>query len=129
MSSSNIQPGEVVSVASRTLLAAGYEITNCQRHPGHAEISCQLTSRLGPTLRFLIAFTDQDGFSPGQRGEIAREADADRRTAAFVARYAGEEQLSWDEFLEALGGAVPSWRALSQEYAAAVLTAAHNEWL
>jgi hypothetical protein len=127
MSSSNIQPGEVVSVASRTLLAAGYEITNCQRHPGHAEISCQLTSRLGPTLRFLIAFTDQDGFSPGQRGEIAREADADRRTAAFVARYAGEEQLSWDEFLEALGGAVPSWRALSQEYAAAVLTAAHNE--
>lgn len=127
MSGESIQPGEVVSVAARTLLAAGYEITNCQRHPGHAEISCQSVSRLGAFLRHLIAFTEQDDFTPEQRHEIAREAEADRRSVAFVARCSGDAQISWDEFLEALGGAVPSWRALSPEYAAALRIAARNE--
>ena len=127
MSGENIQPEEVVSIATRTLLAAGYEITNCQRHPSHAEISCQSVSRLGALVRYLIAFTDQDEFTIDQRSEITREADADKRAAAFVARFPGDAQLSWDEFLEALGGAVPSWRALSQEYPAALLAASRNE--
>ena len=127
MIAENDQPVEVVSIATRTLLAAGYEITNCQRHPGHAEISCQSVSRLGALLRYLIAFTDQNDFTLAQRNEIAREAEVDRRAVAFVARCSGDTQTSWGEFLDALGGAVPSWRALSQEYAAALQTAAHNE--
>ncbi|MGI9074285.1 MAG: hypothetical protein ACR2JB_23895 [Bryobacteraceae bacterium] len=116
-----------MSVATRTLLAAGYEITNCQRHPGFAEISCQSMSRLGALLHYLIAVTDQDDFTIEQRQEITREAEADRRAVSFIALSTAEGQISWDEFLDALGGAVPSWRALSQDYADFLRTTAHNE--
>ncbi len=122
-----VQAGEFVSTATRTLLAAGYEVTNCERHPGYAEISCEIISRLGARVRYLIAFTDQQDFSQAQREEISRDAEADQRSVALVARYAGEQQASWEEFLDALGGAIPSWRALNEEYADLLQITAQNE--
>ena len=46
-----------VSTATRTLLAAGYEVTGCQRHPQYAEIQCERISKLGPVLRYTFAIT------------------------------------------------------------------------
>lgn len=127
MDDSLIRPDDMVALASRTLLAAGYDITGCQRHPYCAEIACELTSKLGALIRITVAITDQDDFTAEQRDVIIREADSQGRAVAFVARYSGDRQASWQEFLDAMGGAVPTWRALAPEYSSALLVAAKNQ--
>jgi hypothetical protein len=58
---------------------------------------------------------------------IHRTAAAIGRAAVLVSRDGGSKQVSWAEFITVLGGAVPSWRALSQDYSKALVTAAKNK--
>ena len=44
----------------------------------------------------------------------------------FIAADHGDDQLSWQEFTEALGGAVPTWRALAESYPETLLTLSEN---
>ncbi len=116
-----------ISMAVRTLLAAGYLVTGSQRHPTHVEIPCSRTSRLGAELRFLIAICANHEFTSEVREDISRAASAELRAPVFVGTLSSEGQLGWDDFLEALGGAVPSWRALAPTFGADIITAAQNE--
>ena len=59
-----------VATATRTLLAAGYEVTDCQRHPQYAEIQCERISKLGPMIRYTFAITDNDAFTLEQIDDI-----------------------------------------------------------
>src|SRR5690606_34647978 len=56
-----------------------------------------------------------------------REAEAAGRTMVVVAGQGGANWLAWSEFLSVLGGAVPNWRALSDNYSDALRTASRNE--
>ena len=116
-----------VSIAARTLLVAGYEIENSRRQPGHIEILCNLKSSLSATIRYLIAITELDQFDIDSVEEIRSVAENDGRVAVFVAAQANHEQLGWIDFLDALGGAVPSWRALTNDYAGKLNSASRNE--
>ena len=58
--------------------------------------------------------------------ELGRRSKADGRLLVVVSQAGGEGQLSLEEFLERLGGEVPRWWALTDEYHAALRSAARN---
>ncbi len=109
-------PKESIAVATRTLLAAGFNITGSETHPVHTEIYCERTSTLGALIRYTIAFTRQAEFTQGQVSDIDRIARADGRASVFVGPYTGKLQIGWEVFLSTLGGAIPSWQALGPSY-------------
>jgi len=118
---------EIVAIATRTLLAAGFVISGAHRQPAHIEFTCERASRLGPSVQFLIAITDQGEFSYEAASDIAHAANNQNRLIVLVSNSGGAGQLCWREFLEVLGGAVPSWRALTDKYRDHLLTASKNE--
>lgn len=115
-----------VAVAARTLLLAGYAIENSSRQPTHIEILCHKTSLLASDVRYLVAITDADSFTEHTVQELTRIAGRQGRSLVLVGAMATELQLGWADFLDALGGAVPSWRALASGYEDNLLTAANN---
>jgi hypothetical protein len=58
---------------------------------------------------------------------VKRRAATEGLTLVLVAQDVGPDWLSWHEFLELLGGAVPQWRALTAEYGAMTLCLGGNE--
>src|SRR5437660_4080963 len=118
---------EVVAVATRTLLAAGYEISGVHRQPDHIEFKCERATRLGPTVQFLVAITDHHEFSEDNANDIVHAAANQNRLAVLVSSSGGMNQLGWTEFLEVMGGAVPSWKALTDEYLEHLQKASKNE--
>jgi hypothetical protein len=116
-----------VSVAVRTLLAAGHTITGTHRQPRHVEIHSERKDVLGATIPYLIALTDEDEFSASEIADIFRSAQNQSRSLVAIARLPGNDWISWEDFTEALGGAVPSWQALSPDYFAALITASQNQ--
>jgi hypothetical protein len=116
-----------VALAARTLLLAGYAIENSRRQPTHIEILCHKTSVLASDVRYFVAITEADAFTEPTVQELRRISDREGRSLALVGTRATELQLGWVDFLDALGGAVPSWRALAPEYEGNLLTAASNK--
>jgi hypothetical protein len=121
------QARELYSTATRTLLASGYVITSTDPHPTHIEFDCERPSRLGAILRFRMGFTAGNEFDSTTLKAMRNTADSAGRAAIFVSMRGGNGQVSWTEFVNVLGGAVPSWRALSSQYPAALMTAAKNK--
>jgi hypothetical protein len=115
-----------VAVATRTLLLAGYAIENSRRQPTHIEILCHKTSVLASDVRYLVAITEADSFTEHTVQELRSIAGREGRSLVLVGAAATELQLGWVDFLDALGGAVPSWRALTPEYTDNLLTTASN---
>ena len=105
---------EIVSMATRTLLAAAYVISGVHRQPSHIEFKCERVTRLGAVIQFLIAITAKAVFSPEEVADIAHAAANQNRAAVLVAQVGNNGQLSWKEFLDAMGGAVPAWRVLTK---------------
>ena len=117
-----------VATSVRTLLVGGYDLdAAAERHLTHIEIRCEKPSVFGVRVRFLIAITDADAFSVEQVGDLERLAKQENRTPVFVGRNPTDFQLGWQEFLSTLGGEVPSWRAVSPTYSAALSTASFNK--
>lgn len=114
-------------VAVRTLLAAGFTIQGSHRQPRHIEIRCQRTDVLGATIPYLVALAQTDELTNDEVEDIQRSAEAQSRTLAIVAQSPGDHWIAWDDFTEALGGAVPSWQALGPTYISDLLIASKNE--
>jgi hypothetical protein len=118
---------DIVAITTRTLLAAGYSISGVQRQPAHIEFRCERVSRLGPPVPFLIAITDQAELSEDDVKAISHAASNQSRLPVLISASGGPSQLTWMEFLEIMGGAVPSWKALTDEYRNRLEAASRNE--
>lgn len=127
MSATSENRSETVAVAARTLVAAGYSIVGVHRQPIHIEFKCDRPSRLGPIVKFLIAITEEPEFTSDQVGEITHAAENQGRAPVFVGSLGAPGQLSWAEFLDVMGGAVPPWRVLSADFGQRLVTASRNE--
>jgi hypothetical protein len=75
----------------------------------------------------LVAISVADEFSSEISEDIRQAATSDQRVPVFVGSHSTELQLGWADFLEALGGAVPSWRALAPTFSDDLRTASKNE--
>src|SRR5712692_347225 len=116
-----------IAVATRTLIAGGYRITDVQRQPRHVEFTCERTDTFGSTIRYLFVLLDLP--QPLEDGLLfaRRRAEHEGLVIVLVAKEPGDGWLSWRQFLEALGGAVSVWRALVPDYGELVLTLGRNE--
>jgi hypothetical protein len=118
---------EVIEVASRTLRAAGYEVFEFQRSLNRAEFRCRISSRLGAVIRFMFCFTSGDEFPDNQIEELQHLAESQALSLILVSQKGSEGGMSWSDFLRAMGGAVPSWRALQTNFRHALLVASRNK--
>jgi hypothetical protein len=116
-----------VAIAVRTLLAAGFTITGSRTYPRYVEVTCVRRDVLGTTVPYLLALTNEAEFSPAEIEDVKYSAKARDMLPAFVASAPQEGQMSWNEFYDALGGEVPSWKALSKNYGELLTTASNNE--
>ena len=114
------------SVVTRTLVAAGFVITDFKRHPRYGEFICERLDAFGLPIPYVIAVCDDDKPNKEEMEYARRVAEGEGRVFLAVARGSGEEWLRWDDFLEALGGAIPTWRALSDEYSNILKTTSRN---
>jgi len=113
---------------TRTLLAAGFEVSAAHRHPSHIAIEARRTDALGATLSYFIALSDDPELSRDECEAISREAARRSQTAVIVTPDPRQEGLwSLENFLAILGGAVPSWRALDASYAGLLQIASLNQ--
>ena len=113
--------------ATRTLIVAGYSIEGSNRQLRHIEILCKRSDILGASIPYLIAVTDFDELSEAEIDDIYHSAENQNRIPIIVTPIPSEKTISWEDFTEAFGGAVPSWQALSPEYDQALVTAAKNQ--
>ena len=116
-----------VQVATRTLVAAGFIISDFRRGPHHGEYFCERVDSFGVPIPYLIAICDTDEPIESDLSYASRSAQQENRIFVVVARSTGDNWLGWDDFIDALGGAVPTWRALSHEYASIITTTAKNK--
>ena len=114
-----------LQIAIRTLLLAGFRIENNVRQPTHTEIYCSAPI-LGSFVPLLLVLTQEEELPALTKSQTIRMACKIGRTLVVVANSPGEEQLSWDDFLDGFGGAVPSWRALTDDYLDQLETAGRN---
>jgi hypothetical protein len=75
----------------------------------------------------LIAITDQYSLLDQEIEDLRRTAETEGRILVVVAATASRNLISWEDFTEGLGGAVPTWHALTDEYEPALLAAAQNQ--
>jgi hypothetical protein len=118
---------EMIVVANRTLRAAGYDIFQFQRMQNLAEFRCRISSRLGAVISFFFGFTSEDDFSREYEEEARRVSGAQGLALVLVSLKGGIGQVSWSDFLRAMGGGVPSWRALQTNYSSALTTASIDQ--
>ncbi len=103
-------------VAVRTLRAAGFTITNSRGQPDDVrEIECERADVFGETVRYTVVLCDA-AEPPPSVGHVRRAAARAGRVAVTVARAAGADWIAWTDFVDALGGPVPTWRALGSGY-------------
>jgi hypothetical protein len=94
--------GPAVSVATRTLTAAGFTVTNCIRQRRHAGLECERADLLGSTIRYLIVLCEGNRPPPDDLPNIQRDAQRDGRVLVLIAGAAEEGCLAWNDFLLAL---------------------------
>ena len=115
------------AVASRTLITAGFTITNSRRQPTHIEIHCERPDMFGSVVHYLVVICDGENPPQSDLPNIRKEAEQLKRTLVFVCKSGGSSWISWQDFLESLGGAVPGWRALGSDYASILSESAANK--
>ena len=116
-----------LATAVRTLVAAGYVVTGSNNMPAHTEIKCQLQMAIGAEAKFLIALAPGRELSGSELQDIERTALSEHRALVIVSDSQRGSVVCWNDFLDALGGAIPSWRALDTEYPGWLRTAAINQ--
>lgn len=118
--------GSPVEDVVRTLLAAGGEIVDFDRHGRHVEISVDMPTIFGTRSGFLVGITEGSGFTDDEIASISAEAKRSGRSLLLAATTPGERWQSISDLLDALGGAVPSWRALEATFENALITTSTN---
>jgi hypothetical protein len=113
------------TVSTRTLIVAGFHIIDFIRHPSHGEYVCTHPDIFGMPIRYVIALYDK---AANKSDILNAKRIAERKGHIFIAvsKKATADCIKWSNFLEILGGAVPSWRALSDSYSDILISSSKN---
>lgn len=119
-------PAISLPIATRTLTAAGFSITDFRRQPHHGEFLCERSDVFGATILYVIGIADEDGINADEVAQAQDFATQEGRTFILVSNHVQNDSLTWSEFLDVLGGPVPTWRALSDLYPTILKTLGAN---
>jgi hypothetical protein len=114
-------------VATRTLIASGYRIIDVQRQPNHIELYCERRDIFGVIVNYVFCIVDLPQPLDDEIRFVKKRAATEGLSFVLIAQDVGPDWLSWREFLELLGGAVPQWRALTADYGTLTLCLGRNE--
>jgi hypothetical protein len=103
------------TVITTTLVAAGLSIVRVRRTPIGTEYLCDRCDALGATVKYYLVFIANSLYRE-DFDALRRLATAEGRVLAVVTRSATDGSMSWEEFTEAIGGVIPSWRALAPTF-------------
>ncbi|MEX2030712.1 MAG: hypothetical protein WD906_07065 [Anaerolineales bacterium] len=115
-----------VATAHRTLVASGYRVVDFLRHEDRTDFVCDCPDPLGVTIPYYFVFFHSDSLSDGHLQGIGQYIRGQGRLPVFVTPQASTESIPWEDFTAALGGAIPSWRALGEDFPALLIVAASN---
>lgn len=111
----------------RVLFVSGFKITGAETGTSQIEIRCERSDQLGNTVKYIIALTSLDAPPLVEIEALQHEAMNENRIVVPIARLPGANCLGWEDFLEALGGAIPSLRPFEPSYADVLITSSKNE--
>ena len=115
-----------VPTFAQTLTVAGFVIKAFNRYEAYAVCRAMRRDRLDAEVQYLFALTDRDNYDTDTVEDLNREALREARVLVLIAKNSSSNVLDWNSFFGRLGGAVPSWRALSENYPADIRTLATN---
>jgi hypothetical protein len=113
------------SVITTTLIAAGFSIVRVRRTPVGTEYRCDRNDILGAKVRHYVVFIS-DSISDEDVASLRRLANDEGCVLTVITYLPTECSLSWEEFTDAVGGVVPSWRALSASFPEILISLALN---
>lgn len=111
----------------RTLMAAGYELVEANSQPSHVELFALGHDELGIEASYLFALTDSESYTQDQIEELQTVARSHSSRLVLISRTAGPNSAALDEILTKLGGAIPSWRALTNDYSSRLDALGRNQ--
>ena len=110
---------------TRTLIVSGFAILRVTRTPLGSEYLCERQDAFGAQMRYHLAFVETEP-RPDDVAALRRAAEHDGRVLALITPRETSGSLSWQDFLDVCGGAVPSWRALDPGFPTILRTLASN---
>ena len=81
----------------------------------------------GTRVPYLFAIAANAELDSHVRGELTRLAANEQRIVIATAQMPGSDVLAWKDFCSALGGPVPTWRALSPNFSDVLIESAKNK--
>jgi hypothetical protein len=116
-----------LDVLVRTLITAGFSVNNAKRYPTHIEIESSRSDAFGIQVPYVFALTDEDKFPASLKTHILENHSPHGILIVFIAQEPDKECLGWQDILDILGGAVPTWRALGPDYSDYLLITGKNQ--
>ena len=120
-------PNDPVPDVARTLVASGFTIDGLTRHGPYSEFRCTRETLLGATVAMLLVVGHHEELTDTQIEDLERAATTQGRSLVLVAGARGPRTLSYSDLFDAVGGAVPSWRALADTYSESLAIASTNQ--
>lgn len=108
-------------------MAGGYAIKEAIRQPTHIEIVAERLDEFDNTVGYLFAITDANEFTDDDLVDLTKAASDGQSHLVLISRNPSNSGLSSAEVLERLGGAIPAWQALSDDYPLRLEQLARNE--
>jgi hypothetical protein len=112
-------------VLVRTLITTGFVVTRATRQPTHIEIYCERMDIFGCVVPYFVALLETS--SADLISQVRTIAQQDGRVFLPIAQDNTNGCVPWLAALAAMGGEVPSWRALGAEYKDWLKTTGANE--
>ncbi|MHB1191953.1 MAG: hypothetical protein ACYC6F_02815 [Longimicrobiales bacterium] len=107
-------------------MAAGFEVVGLTRQGPYSELRCNRETILGAEISVLLALSHGEAFSQADVEDLLRTATTQARSLVLVAGTRTPGVLSYEDLFDAVGGVVPSWRALADTYPQALEAASKN---
>jgi len=123
-------PSETERVADvvRTIVVGGFLVERVVQQPLHIEVDAHRFDVFGRRIPYMFVVSNK-ALSPGALEGLARIAGNAKRVLICTSKTRSSTEIGWKDFCDSLGGAVPSWRALSSDFRNILTTTAANKRL
>lgn len=115
-----------VGVVVRALLLAGYTIERSQTGPRFVTINCCRAGLLGAKTHVMLVLVEDVVLAADEIEDLQRVAQREHRELVLVSDAQDDGVLRWQDLYNALGGEVPSWRAIAPSFREDLLSTSEN---
>ena len=119
---------ERVADVIRTIVVGGFLVERVIQQPLHIEVDAHRFDMFGRRIPYMFVVSDK-ALSPRALEGLKRIAGNAKRVLVCTSKTKSSTEIAWKDFCNALGGAVPSWRALNSDFRNILMTTSANKKL